>query len=82
MRVNTQIMSYASLPSVGSLILSALWSGELLAQTAAVSGGNKEMGVQIVNDHALIGKAENIPVSAPTPVVSVSPGTVRSVFEI
>ncbi len=37
---------------------------------ALVTGANKGIGLQ---DHALIGKAENIPVSAPTPVVSVSP---------
>jgi len=37
---------------------------------ALVTGANKGIGLQ---DHAAIGKAENIPVSAPTPVVSVSP---------
>ena len=37
---------------------------------APVTGANQEIGLQ---DHALIGKAANIPVSAPTPVVSVSP---------
>ncbi len=38
-----------------------------------ITGADQEMGRQIAKDHALIGKAENIPVSAPTPVVSVSP---------
>ncbi len=37
---------------------------------ALVTGANKESGLQ---DHAAIGKAGNIPVSAPIPVVSVSP---------
>ncbi len=37
---------------------------------ALVTGANKESGL---HDHAAIGKAGNIPVSAPTPVVSVSP---------
>jgi predicted dienelactone hydrolase len=40
---------------------------------ALVPGANKRIGLQIAKDHALIGEAENIPVSAPTPVVSVSP---------
>jgi len=35
-----------------------------------VTGASQEIGLQ---DHAAIGKAENIPVIAPTPVVSVSP---------
>ncbi len=37
---------------------------------APATGADKVIGLQ---DHALIGKAENIPVSAPTPVFSVSP---------
>jgi predicted dienelactone hydrolase len=34
---------------------------------------NKGISLQMAKDHALIGKAKNIPVSAPRPVVSVSP---------
>jgi fermentation-respiration switch protein FrsA (DUF1100 family) len=34
---------------------------------------NKGDGLQIIKDHALIGEAEKIPISAPTPVVSISP---------
>ncbi len=37
---------------------------------APVTGASQEIGLQ---DHALIGKAGNVPVIAPTPVVSVSP---------
>lgn len=40
---------------------------------ALVTGANQGIGLQIAKDHALMGKAEKIPVSAPTPVVSVSP---------
>ena len=40
---------------------------------ALVTGANEGTGLQIARDHAAIGKAENIPVSASTPVVSVSP---------
>jgi predicted dienelactone hydrolase len=39
---------------------------------ALVTGANKNRSSD-PKDHAAIGKAENIPVSAPTPVVSVSP---------
>ena len=39
----------------------------------SVTGANEGIGLPLAKDHALIGKAENIPVSAPTPVVSVSP---------
>ncbi len=42
---------------------------------APVTGANREVGLQ---DHAAIGKAGNIPVSAPTPVVSVSPVVLSS----
>jgi hypothetical protein len=40
---------------------------------ALVTGANQGIGVQTAKDHAMIGKAENIPVGAPTPLVSVSP---------
>ena len=42
---------------------------------APVTGAHQAIGFQnqIVKDHALIGQAGNIPVSAPTPVVSVAP---------
>ena len=40
---------------------------------ALVTGANQGIGFQIAKDHAAIGKAENIPVNSPTPVVSVSP---------
>ncbi len=40
---------------------------------AQAAGTNQGTGLQIAKDHAANGKAENIPVSAPTPVVSVSP---------
>ncbi|MGB8455604.1 MAG: hypothetical protein WCD89_25205 [Anaerocolumna sp.] len=40
---------------------------------APVTGANKGSSIQVAMDHALIGKADNIPVSAPTPVISVSP---------
>lgn len=40
---------------------------------ALVTGANQGIGLQIAKDHTAIGKAENIPVSAPTPVFSVSP---------
>jgi pimeloyl-ACP methyl ester carboxylesterase len=36
-------------------------------------GANKGVDLQIIKDHALIGEAEKIPISAPTPVVSISP---------
>jgi predicted dienelactone hydrolase len=36
-------------------------------------GADKRDGLQIIKDHALIGEAEKIPTSAPTPVVSISP---------
>ena len=39
---------------------------------------NRGIGLQNVKDHAAIGKAENIPVSAPTSVVSVSPVVLSS----
>ena len=38
-----------------------------------VTGANQGIARRIPKDHAAIGKAENIPVSAPTPVISVSP---------
>ena len=37
------------------------------------TAANQEMGSQIAGEHALIGRARNLPVSASTPVVSVSP---------
>lgn len=37
------------------------------------SGFNTESDLQIVKENALIGSAESIPISAPTPIVSVSP---------
>jgi fermentation-respiration switch protein FrsA (DUF1100 family) len=40
---------------------------------ALATGANKGNGLQIGKDHALIGGAEKIPASAPTPVVSFSP---------
>lgn len=40
---------------------------------ALATRANKGIGLQITKDHAAIGKAENIPVSVPTPVFSVSP---------
>ena len=40
---------------------------------SAVTGAHGAMVQSLVKDHALIGKAENIPVSSPTPVASVSP---------
>ncbi len=40
---------------------------------APATGAAHGIDLQIANDHAAIGKAGNIPVSAPTPVVSVSP---------
>ncbi|NOK63959.1 MAG: chlorophyllase [Chloroflexi bacterium AL-W] len=45
---------------------------------ALVIGANKGTSLQIVQDHALIGQAKNIPVSEPTPVVSVSPVVVSA----
>ena len=40
---------------------------------APVAGANSGAGLQTMKDHALIGKAENIPINTPTRVVSVSP---------
>ena len=34
---------------------------------------DKGIGLQIAMDHALIGEAKNLPVTAPTPVISISP---------
>ncbi len=42
-------------------------------QVSSASGVDQVSGSQIARDHAAIGKAENIPVNAFTPVVSVSP---------
>lgn len=42
---------------------------------APIIGANEGFGLQTVKENALIGKAEGIPVSAPTPIVSVSPVT-------
>ena len=36
------------------------------------TGANRETGLQVAGEHALIGRAANLPVSASTPVVSVS----------
>jgi predicted dienelactone hydrolase len=40
---------------------------------APVTRANKSIGLQIAKVYALTGKVENMPLSAPTPVVSVSP---------
>ena len=43
-----------------------------------ITGTNQVSGVATAQDHAAIGKAEKLPVSAPVPVVSVSPVTLTA----
>ena len=45
---------------------------------ALEAGNNQRRGSQIAKDHAAIGKAESIPITAPAPVVSVGPVTLST----
>jgi hypothetical protein len=46
---------------------------EIAMQDMPVADADQPIGVQLANDHVLIGKAGGIPAPAPTPVVSVGP---------